>query len=155
MDLWQYYEINLTGPDEHLQGIHWIWCFIEDFKIYSGLWPLSVSPRCQCVWQVKHQRFRRTGRVQKNHNILRKTTISNGTPCTHVFLFYKRGYRCHPTGNCCVPVIRWARRFWRFCHAGSGGEESAELLIVAAEYETLSPLFLRIRRKVWNTWLID
>ena len=21
--------------------------FFEDFKIYSGLWPLSVSPRCQ------------------------------------------------------------------------------------------------------------
>ena len=23
--------------------------FFKDFKIYSGLWPLSVSPWCQCV----------------------------------------------------------------------------------------------------------
>ena len=29
--------------------------FFEDFKIYSGLWPLSVSPRCQCVYTVAGQ----------------------------------------------------------------------------------------------------
>ena len=26
--------------------------FFEDFKIYSGLWPLSVSHRCQCVYTM-------------------------------------------------------------------------------------------------------
>ena len=51
--------------------------FFEDVKIYSGLWPLSVSPRwCQCVytiWQVKHQQHcSRTGRVQRSHDIFRK-----------------------------------------------------------------------------------
>ena len=25
-------------------------CFFKDFKIYSGLWLLSVSPPCQCVY---------------------------------------------------------------------------------------------------------
>ena len=48
-----------------LQGVHKILCF----KIYSVLWPLSVSPRCQCVYtvcQAKHQRCSsRTCRVQK------------------------------------------------------------------------------------------
>ena len=29
--------------------------FFEDFKIYSGLWPLSVSPRCQCVYTMAGQ----------------------------------------------------------------------------------------------------
>ena len=59
------------------------YCVIS--KIYSGLWPLSVSPRCQCVctqWQVKHQRCRRTYKVQKNHNILSKNTIFNEHPAT-------------------------------------------------------------------------
>ena len=31
-------------------------------------------------WQGKHQRYSRTGRVQKNHNILRKNTIFNEHP---------------------------------------------------------------------------
>ena len=25
---------------------------LEDFKIYSGIWPLSVSPRCQCLYTM-------------------------------------------------------------------------------------------------------
>ena len=29
--------------------------FFEDSKIYSGLWPLSVSPRCQCVYTMAGQ----------------------------------------------------------------------------------------------------
>ena len=29
--------------------------FFEDFKIYSELWPLSVSPRCQCVYTMAGQ----------------------------------------------------------------------------------------------------
>ena len=66
--------------------------FFEDFKIYSGPWPLSVSPRCSGVsvctqWQVKHQRCSRSCRVQKNHNILRKDTIFNEHT---VFLFFIR-----------------------------------------------------------------
>ena len=52
----------------HLQGVHLILCFFEDFKIYipdSGLsrFPLGVSVCTQ--WQVKHQRCSRTCRVQK------------------------------------------------------------------------------------------
>ena len=29
--------------------------FFEDFKIYSGIWPLSVSTRCQCVYTMAGQ----------------------------------------------------------------------------------------------------
>ena len=30
--------------------------FFEDFEIYSGVnWPLSVSPRCQCVYTMTGQ----------------------------------------------------------------------------------------------------
>ena len=29
--------------------------FLEDFIIYSSLWPLSVSPRCQCVYTMAWQ----------------------------------------------------------------------------------------------------
>ena len=36
--------------------IYWVfikYCvFYEDFKIYSGLWTLSVSLRCQCVFTM-------------------------------------------------------------------------------------------------------
>ena len=38
-----------------VQGIHLILCFYEDIKIYFGLWPLSVSPRCQCVYTMAGQ----------------------------------------------------------------------------------------------------
>ena len=41
-------------------------CFFEDFKIYSGLWPLSVPLGGVSVctkWQVKHQRCRGTCRA--------------------------------------------------------------------------------------------
>ena len=30
-------------------------CPFGDFKINSGLWPLSVSPRCQCVYTMVGQ----------------------------------------------------------------------------------------------------
>ena len=30
--------------------------FFEDFKIYSGLWPLSVSPRYHCVYTMAGQK---------------------------------------------------------------------------------------------------
>ena len=38
-----------------VQGIHLILCFYEDIKIYFGLWPLSVSPRCQFVYTMAGQ----------------------------------------------------------------------------------------------------
>ena len=38
--------------------------FFEDFEIYSGLWPLSVSPRCQCVYT--HQAGRTPSALQRN-----------------------------------------------------------------------------------------
>ena len=43
-----------------------------------SLFPLGVSECTQ--WQVKHQRCSRTGRVQKNQNILRKNTIFKEHP---------------------------------------------------------------------------
>ena len=36
-------------------------------------------------WQVKHQHCSRTGRVQKHHNILRKTAIYNEHPVGKTF----------------------------------------------------------------------
>ena len=57
--------------------------FFEDFKIYSGLLPLSVSPLGVSVctkWQVKQQGCSRPCRVQKNHNNLRENTIFNEIP---------------------------------------------------------------------------
>ena len=38
-----------------LKGVHLILCFFEYLKIYSGLCPLSVSPRCQCVYTIAGQ----------------------------------------------------------------------------------------------------
>ena len=51
--------------------------FFRFLKKYSRLWPFSVSPRCQCVYthlagRTPHQHYCRTGKVQKNHKILRK-----------------------------------------------------------------------------------
>ena len=53
---------------------------IFKFILDSGLsrFPLGVSVCTQ--WQVEHQRCSRTGRVQKNHNIVRKNTIFNEHP---------------------------------------------------------------------------
>ena len=45
--------------------------FSELSKIFWTLFSLGVSV-CTHNRQVKNQRYRRTGRVQKNHNILRK-----------------------------------------------------------------------------------
>ena len=47
----------------YVQGVHQILCFFEDIKIYFGLWPLSVSPRCQC--EYTHQAGR-TPALQQN-----------------------------------------------------------------------------------------
>ena len=38
-----------------VQGVHEKLCFFEDFNIYFGLCPLSVSPRCQCVYKMAGQ----------------------------------------------------------------------------------------------------
>ena len=35
-----------------VQGVHEKLFFFEDFNIYFGLCPLSVSPRCQCVYKI-------------------------------------------------------------------------------------------------------
>ena len=65
-----------------LQGVHKK-CFFSKILKYipdSGLsqFPLGVSVCTQ--WQVKHQHCSRTCRVHKNHNILRRNTISNEHP---------------------------------------------------------------------------
>ena len=47
----------------------------------SGLSQFPLGGVSVCTqWQVKHQRRSRYGRVQKNHNILRKNTIFNEHP---------------------------------------------------------------------------
>ena len=38
-----------------VEGVHEILCFFVDFKICSGLGPLSVSPHCQCVYTMAGQ----------------------------------------------------------------------------------------------------
>ena len=43
--------------------------FFEDFKIYSGLWPLSVSPRCQYVYTMAGQ----TPALQQNYQSSEKS----------------------------------------------------------------------------------
>ena len=45
--------------------------YSEFFKIFRTLFSLGVS-MCTHTRQVEHQRCSRTGRIQKNHNILRK-----------------------------------------------------------------------------------
>ena len=87
---WQRWELEPMVPISWEKLLEGTGCslnsvFFEDFKIHSGLWPFSVSPRCQlCTqWQIKHQRCSRTGRVKKNHNIL-KNTIFNAHPALDV-----------------------------------------------------------------------
>ena len=48
----------MSSLEQDLQDVHLILCFLEDFKIYSGLWPLSVSPRCQCVYTMAYYESR-------------------------------------------------------------------------------------------------
>ena len=53
-----------------VQGVHKILCFFEDFKIHTGLWPLSVSPSpwCQCVYTI-------AGQVQKENTIFNENSV--------------------------------------------------------------------------------
>ena len=52
--------------------------------VYTGLHAWTTK------WQVEDQRCSRTGRVKKNHNILRKNTIFNEHPvCYFVRIIYK------------------------------------------------------------------
>ena len=78
-----------------LQGLPYTGCslnivFFSKISKYipdSGLslFPLGVSVCTQ--WQVKNQRCSRTVRDQKNHNILRKNTIFNEHPVSHLASF--------------------------------------------------------------------
>ena len=74
-------------------GCSLIIVFFPIFFKYSGLWPFSVFPRCQCVYT--HQAGRksgcsRTGRVRKNHKILRKKHNISWTPCINSRAYYER-----------------------------------------------------------------
>ena len=53
-------------------------CF-EDFKIYSGLWPLSVSPRFQCVYTMAGQ-TQALQSSEKSLHFKEKKTIFNELP---------------------------------------------------------------------------
>ena len=55
--------------------------FSKDFRIFRTLFSLDVSV-CTHTRQAKHQRCSRTGRVKKNHNILRKKHNIWWTPCS-------------------------------------------------------------------------
>ena len=69
----------LSVQDIVIRGVNLILCFFEDFKIYSGLWSFSVSPRCQCVYthqagrkQALHQNWQSSEKLQnykEKHNI--------------------------------------------------------------------------------------
>ena len=58
--------------------------FSEFFKIFRTLSSLGVS-LCTQSRQVENQRCCRTGRVQKNHKILRQNTIFNEHPVSQGF----------------------------------------------------------------------
>ena len=60
-------------------------CFFRRFKIFRTLFCLDVSV-CTHTRQVEHMRCSRADRVQKNHNILGKNTISNEHPVYHTNL---------------------------------------------------------------------
>ena len=60
-------------------------CFFQDFEIYSGLWSLSVSPRCQCVYTIAGQTPALQENLQsleKSQNFKKKNTIFNEHPVT-------------------------------------------------------------------------
>ena len=68
-----------------IQGVHQILCFFEDLKIYSGLWPLSVLPRRQCVYTMAGQTpalQQNWQSSEKNKKISGKNTIFNEHPVT-------------------------------------------------------------------------
>ena len=48
-------------------------CFPEDINIYSGLWPLSVSPRCQWGYTIAGQtpvlQQKKSQHFEEKHNI--------------------------------------------------------------------------------------
>ena len=64
------------------------YCVFSKVLKYSRLLPFSVClgvSVCTPIRQVKHQRCSRTGRVQKNHNILSKKDNIEWTPCIKPF----------------------------------------------------------------------
>ena len=62
--------------------------FFSKILKYSRLLPFSGFPRCQCVYS--HRRCSRTGRVQKNHKILRKkhNNCILEAACIYVYVFH-------------------------------------------------------------------
>ena len=92
-------------------------CFFEDFKIYSGLWPLLAFPRCQWLYTMAGQT---PALHQKNHNNLRKNTIFNEHPVGYKII--KRKYKflfCYAQSlyreimfmksYCNIPKIVWKK----------------------------------------------
>ena len=75
--------------------------FFEDFKIYSGLWPLLVSPRRQCVYTMAGQTPALQENLQssENHNILRKTQYLMNTLYIRSMGIH-RPKRCSSLKNC-------------------------------------------------------
>ena len=73
----------IIRPDKYTYIIYRVFIKYCDFSKILIYFPDSVFSRCQCVYthkQVDHQRCSRTGRVKKNHNILRKNSIFNEHP---------------------------------------------------------------------------
>ena len=62
-------ELYMGDYRGYVQGVHQILCFFEDIQIYFGLWPLSVSPLCQCAYTMAGQ----TPALQYNWQISEKS----------------------------------------------------------------------------------
>ena len=83
-------------------------CFFPIFKIYFRLLTFLCFPSVSvCVYthtrQVEHQRCSRTGRVQKNHQILKKSTIFNEHPVSSAWVNKQIG---HMTFRCILQMWR-------------------------------------------------
>ena len=97
------------GVKSRSTGCYVIMCFFDDSKyiLDSGLslFSLSVSV-CTHTRQVEHQRSSRTGRVQKNHRILRENTIFNEHPVYCILHLSKHKQTSCFMNKCTLIVLR-------------------------------------------------
>ena len=96
-------------------------CFCEDLKIYSGLWPLSASPRCQCVYTMAGQPNSTAAELAEFRKIttfFRKNTIFNEHPVfpTLEFLSSRSWLRERRKGMTSLIKRRYAKKFYDAKH---------------------------------------
>ena len=109
-------------------------CFFEDFKIYSGLWPLLVSPRCQWVYTMAGQ----TPALKQKNDMLRKNTIFNEHPVLKSTSSEDVGpcCKCGGTGGRTDLGCEWLSE--RAVNRGSPVSKSLTLYILIKEKTRLS-----------------